>query len=216
MRAKFGGTCARCRRPFLAGTAILWQRDIGAWHEDTTACTLAVLDAPAPAPIPTIDLSGVVQLLTDARTRGGLKRPKARFLAPGGGELVLSIAGPTSKVPGSINVVVNNDWVGRVDTTGQVSPRLAANTALVDVLVTIASNPAEAAKAYGALMCQCSFCGLPLTDAGSVEVGYGPVCAKKWNLPHTAKGTPSVQALDPDMPLTYGPNAAHFLRQAGR
>lgn len=37
-------------------------------------------------------------------------------------------------------------------------------------------------------MCRCSFCGLALTDEGSVEVGYGPVCAKRWGLPHQPHG----------------------------
>ena len=62
-------------------------------------------------------------------------------------------------------------------------------------LATIAGNHAEAALAYGALMCKCSFSNLPLTVAGSVEVGYGPTCAKKWGLPRQPKGTPGVQAV---------------------
>ena len=50
-----------------------------------------------------------------------------------------------------------------------------------------------------------SFCALPLTDAGSVEVGYGPVCAKHWGLPHTPKGTPTVSpAAAPVDPYTPG------------
>lgn len=36
---------------------------------------------------------------------------------------------------------------------------------------------------------------LPLTDAGSVEVGYGPVCASHWGLPHSPKGTPALSAV---------------------
>ena len=33
------------------------------------------------------------------------------------------------------------------------------------------------------------------TDAGSVEVGYGPTCAKRWNLPHTPRGSSVQQAV---------------------
>ena len=55
--------------------------------------------------------------------------------------------------------------------------------------VAVAADPAAAAKAYGALMGRCSFCDTAITDEGSVEVGYGPVCAKRFGLPHTPKGT---------------------------
>ena len=125
----------------------------------------------------------------------GLSYPKARFLAPGGrGELRLTLAGPRSKVPGSIQVYVANQWVGRVEPPdGRVTGSLASEPALLDMLVMIANNPAEAAQAYGALTCRCSFCGLPLTDDGSVEVGYGPTCAKRWGLPHQPKGVRRVQ-----------------------
>jgi hypothetical protein len=38
-------------------------------------------------------------------------------------------------------------------------------------------------------MCRCSFCGLALTDEGSVFMGYGPICARNYGLPHVALGT---------------------------
>lgn len=66
---------------------------------------------------------------------------------------------------------------------------LASNTAVLEALNTIAADPAAAAKAYGALMGRCSYCDKALTDEGSVEVGYGPVCAAKYGLPHHPKGT---------------------------
>jgi hypothetical protein len=45
---------------------------------------------------------------------------------------------------------------------------------------------AEEAAAYGHEHDRCVFCHTPLTDDGpdrSVHVGYGPVCAKKYDLP---------------------------------
>jgi hypothetical protein len=33
----------------------------------------------------------------------------------------------------------------------------------------------------------CCFCSRPLNDARSTEVGYGPVCADKWELPWGTK-----------------------------
>jgi len=57
-------------------------------------------------------------------------------------------------------------------------------------LLKVAADPARAAREYAALMGACSFCGLPLTDAGSVRVGYGPICAGNWGLPWTREGVP--------------------------
>ena len=109
-----------------------------------------------------------------------------------GREMVLSLAGNTSKYPGSVQVKVGGEWVGRIEPTGKVAGPLSNRKDVLDTLASIAVDPAAAAKAYGALTCSCSFCGKGLTDEGSVEVGYGPVCAAHWGLPHTPKGTPVV------------------------
>jgi hypothetical protein len=193
--SKYAGTCQRCRRSFPAGTLIQWARSSGAVHADPQACATAAAQPVArSAPAVTANLRPIAEFLMAAQTRG-LQYPKARFLAPGGrGELRLTLAGNRSKVPGAIQVYVADAWIGRVEPPdGRVVGDLARDQALLDLLLHIASNPAEAAQAYGALMGKCSFCGLPLTDAGSVEVGYGPVCAKKWGLPHQPKGTRVVQ-----------------------
>jgi len=192
MLSKFPGTCSRCRGRFPAGTTIEWSKGQGAAHADLTLCLASSGPAATPALVPTIDLKPIADFLLAAKARG-LKFPKARFLAPGGGELKLSLAGPGSKAPGSIQIVMRDIWVGRVEPDGRVvGDSLLQNDVLGHYLLTIAGNPAEAAKAYGSLLCRCSFCGLALADAGSVEVGYGPVCAKKWGLPHSPKGIPTL------------------------
>ena len=191
MISKFPGTCSRCRGRFPAGTTIEWTKGYGAAHADLNAC-LANTAPATPVLVPTIDLKPIADFLMAARARG-LKFPKARFLAPGGGELRLSLAGANAKKPDSIQIVMRDIWVGRVEPDGRVvGDSLLQNDVLGHYLLTIAGNPAEAAKAYGALMCRCSFCGLALSDAGSVEVGYGPICARKWGLPHSPKGTPTL------------------------
>jgi hypothetical protein len=195
--SKYAGTCQRCRRPFPAGTAIEWARSSGATHADPQACAAAAAHPVAPPPSTVVvNLRPIYEFLVAAQARG-LQYPKARFLAPDGRqELRLTLAGHRSKVPGSIQVYLADAWIGRVEPPdGRVVGNLASNRAVLDLLLHIASNPAEAAQAYGALMGRCSFCGLALTDEGSVEVGYGPVCAKKWGLPHQPKGTRGVQAV---------------------
>jgi len=186
MLSKFAGTCRTCRQPFRAGTMIDWSRATGAVHADKALCQAVAV---RPVPVAVVEAHAVTEFLKAAQGRG-LRAPKVRFLAPGGGELRLGLAGGRTKYPGSVQVKVNGEWVGRVEADGSLTPRLAAMPGMVDTLTAVAQDPATAAARYGALMGRCSFCGLQLTDAGSVEVGYGPVCAKSYGLPHKPKGTP--------------------------
>ena len=54
-------------------------------------------------------------------------------------------------------------------------------------LRTIAADPTAAAVKHGKVSGCCCFCARPLTDAGSVEHGYGPTCAEKYGLPWQSK-----------------------------
>jgi Family of unknown function (DUF6011) len=194
MTAKYSGTCTACGQRFVAGAAIEWAKGAGARHatpDDCQAATRAAAQAPAAAP--TLDMRKVVAFLTAAQARG-LKAPKARFLAPDGrSELRVAMAGRASKYPGSVQVYLADEWIGRVMPDGAVAGRLAQAPDVLALLDTIAGNPAEAARAFGAVMGRCSFCALPLTDEGSTEVGYGPICAQKFGLPHRPKGTRAVR-----------------------
>jgi len=194
MASKFAGRCVVCRASFPPGAAIVWERGVGSRHADATVCATFAA-APAPAPV-VVDMKPIADFLTAAKDRG-LKFPKARFLAPGNREMRLSVAGDKSRTPGAIQVVIAGEWVGRIAADGTVGGRLATETDLLATLTTIAANPAAAAKAYGALTCRCSFCDKALTDEGSVEVGYGPICAKQWGLPHTARGSKVLGAVAP-------------------
>ena len=193
MNASFAGTCTKCHQAFPVGTKIQWERGSGANHLLCPPVPVNVTPARTVPPPVMIDQSGIVKFLTDAKDRG-LKFPKVRFLAPQGGELRLSLASGSSKYPGAVQIKVNDNWLGRIMPDGTVVGR-NVDAAMVATIVKVAENPAAAAKAYGALMGRCSFCNLELTDAGSVEVGYGPICAKSYGLPHTAKGTPAVSAV---------------------
>jgi hypothetical protein len=196
MNAQYAGKCRTCGGPIAVGDPILYQRGVGAKHATVAGCELAAAAkvaqvAAATTATPVVDMTSVVAFL-DVAKANGLKFPKVRFVAPGGGELKLSVAGAKAAVPGSINVVVRDEWLGRINPDGTAYGRRgqALSPELVALLVRIASDPATAAKEYGALTGNCSFCTKALTDAGSVEVGYGPVCAKKYGLPHKPKGTP--------------------------
>lgn len=205
MIAKFDGRCKRCGCTIAAGTVIEWAKGFGATHATVQACDVAraakqaTASTSMAAPV-AIEFSAVVAFLAMARERG-LKAPKVRFLH-GAAEVRLSLAKDTGANPGAVYVKLADEYVGLIAADGTVrgsrdagDRSLTKNTALVASLRTIADNPAAAAKAYAALMGRCSFCSLQLTDAGSVEAGYGPVCAKKYGLPHTALGTPALQTV---------------------
>ena len=185
MNSKFNGVCKKCNISFPAGTKIEWSKATGATHTVCPASRPVFVAQPVVA-----DGAPIARFIQAAKDRG-LKFPKARFMAVGR-EMVLSLAGNTSKYPGSVQVKVGGEWVGRIEPTGKVAGPLSNRKDVLDTLASIAVDPAAAAKAYGALTCSCSFCGKGLTDEGSVEVGYGPVCAAHWGLPHTPKGTPVV------------------------
>lgn len=195
MIAKFAGRCVLCHGDIPVGSPINWAKGFGASHLAGMCSVLPIVATPPSfVSAPIAGAAGILSFLTAAKNRG-LKFPKARFLAPDGkSEMRLSLAGPTSKYPGSVQVKVNEAWVGRINADGTPSYGLV-NGNFVPTLTNIASDPAAAAKSYGALMCRCSFCNLALTDAGSVEVGYGPICADHWGLPHTAKGTPTLKVV---------------------
>jgi len=187
LKAKYPGTCKKCSQPITPGDMIIWEAGQKGVHE---ICPALLVEKP----VPLLDLKPVADFLQAARDRG-LKFPKARFLAPDGQtEMRLSLAGSQSSFPGSVQVKLGDAYLGGVKPTGEVFGRfLPSREDILKELLFISTDPAAAAKKYGAVMCRCSFCGLQLTDEGSVEVGYGPICAKKWGLPHNYVGTPALK-----------------------
>ena len=183
MVARFGGVCKRCHEAVPAGTKIDWSKGAGAVHFVPCDARPAPVAVAAPVAV-VVEAAGIVAFLRSAVERG-LKAPKVRFLAPGGGELRMSLAGGATKYPGSVQVKLNGGWIGRINADGSLTRGVAGMKALFE---TIAADPAAVAAAYGAMMAACSFCGKALEDDGSVEVGYGPVCAKRFGLPHSPKG----------------------------
>src|ERR1041384_5438843 len=94
LTAKFAGTCSVCGGKFPVGTAIVWASGKGARHADAATCQ-AVAAATAAAPVVnppvvpekvSMSMKPVADFILAAKARG-LKFPKVRFLAPGGGEL---------------------------------------------------------------------------------------------------------------------------------
>lgn len=134
--------------------------------------------------------AGVIALFKKAGEK--LKYPAIRLQLPDAKPLVLKVAGPTAKRPGTVNVsdggpYGDNVWYGRVTPDGGFEPSQKVDadtmTAVSALLIKLGKSPARVASAYGKLTGNCCFCSIPLTDPKSVEAGYGPVCAKNYGLP---------------------------------
>lgn len=123
-----------------------------------------------------------------------LKRPTLRVQA-GDARLTISKAAPHSRNAGCLYVKSGDAYVGKIDPQGafiasrEISDEQRA--AAIEALASFAADPVKAATLYGQMTGQCCMCGLALTDARSVTVGYGPICAKNWGLPwgHAADQT---------------------------
>ena len=82
---------------------------------------------------------------------------------------------------------------------------LKGEAKVLATLSAIAAEPAKLAKEYGSLRGHCSFCDKKLDDQGSIEHGYGPVCAKKWGLVWKRGG---VRKLTTQVPVDTTPYVA--------
>lgn len=150
------------------------------------------------------DFSGVLKLFDMAGK--SLNHPKIT-LAVDELTVVLSVAGPHSKAPGTVNVTDGGgfgtgQWFGRVERTGMWTPGLRPDKATIGkvqgLLTRLSEAPAETASKYGKLTGRCCFCNGKLTDNKSLAAGYGPTCAKNFGLAdkwRAASSAPAVKTL---------------------
>ena len=197
MVSKYKGWCKSCKAEITVGSEIRWAKGEGARHATPEACDKA--KAAKAAPRGHANLASIISFIVGARDRG-IKWPRLRVLdADATSELVLGLTGERSKVPGSVTVKRDGEYLGLVRPTGDVigawDHPARFDAPLIAHLSKVAEAPAIAAKQYAGITSRCSFCGKTLTDTGSVEVGYGPICAGHWGLPHTPKGTPALEVV---------------------
>ena len=139
------------------------------------------------------NVSGVLDLLHKPGSR--LKFPKVRFLVSLFGfdvqsEFTIALAGERARFPGSINVTSgkypDSKFYGRIHTDGSYEPARGVDAkdqeSIISELKKLAADPEGIAKEYGKKTGRCCFCSLHLDDERSVAEGYGPVCARHYNL----------------------------------
>ena len=118
-----------------------------------------------------------VKAIADAfasATSQGIKRPKLRL-----DTFVFARAPDTGRNAGSIYVTEHQTYLGKV-TEGRFYAVPACDAETSGRIVSAASDPHAAAKAYGQRTGQCSCCGRELTNAESIALSIGPICRDKF------------------------------------
>ena len=204
MTAKYKGKCYACDVRIKVGDTIEWGAVVGSKHVD---CAAAVgqqneADKRKAGSITQLgDFTGVYALFEKA-AKGG-KWPRITINADGF-EFYLYVSGQKAMIPGMINVKRNGDngifdWFGRITPDGAWDQRhKEVDERMADALSRLAMDPVGTAAMYGRLSGKCCFCKKQLTDAPSVDAGYGPVCAKRWGLAWGGKqyGKPYTESLN--------------------
>lgn len=122
--------------------------------------------------------------ISTGRTAGDGRDEIMLRVAEGGqspGSVVINSPGPRG---------TNQKFYGRISTEGVFIPGRDATVEVVEFLHRMAADPVKAVSLSGVMTGRCCFCRTRLTDEdrGSVALGYGPVCAANWGLPHGRVG----------------------------
>jgi len=86
--------------------------------------------------------------------------------------------------PNALYLKAEGDYLGKVTADNQLRTIHPVPQIVKDELRVIAIGGIQALANIGKIWGSCTFCGRTLEDPESVERGYGPVCAKRHNLPH--------------------------------
>ncbi len=141
------------------------------------------------------EFGGIFEMLQTANAN--IKYPKIRLATKNGQSVVLKINSPRSRSPGQISITdgrrygEDGVYFGRIDGQGifVAGMRGSANLEVLEdvkeLLRRMSQDPAGTASEYGRFTGQCCFCRHELghgDDRRSIEVGYGPTCAKTFGL----------------------------------
>jgi hypothetical protein len=140
----------------------------------------AIFGAPS-TPAKAINFSKVHAMFNSALKN---KLTKAFFRADHG--LLLSLAPATGKNPGAIYVKQNGAYKGKI-VNGKLIPAEVISLTVMDELRKVADDPHAYAVSYGRMTGNCCICGTGLTNAKSVALGIGPICAANYGFSISAE-----------------------------
>jgi hypothetical protein len=119
-----------------------------------------------------VNLQAILDLFSSS-TASGYRRPTYR--AEG---LILSLAPEGGANAGAIYVKSEDkSYLGKV-----VAGRYLGVDQAREALSVIAASPRDAAIRYGQRTGTCACCGRTLSNAASIKLGIGPICAERWGL----------------------------------
>jgi hypothetical protein len=124
---------------------------------------------------PVVSVEAIEVAFNNAK-QAGVKFPKLRL-----DTFVFSPAGENSKNAGAIYIKSKGDgvYLGKV-MGGRLFTSRDCTTEASERITAVASDPKQAAVAYGMKFGACSVCGRALTDSDSVARGIGPICAENY------------------------------------
>ncbi len=124
------------------------------------------------------------------KAAGKLQYPTIWLCLADGQPVITSRAAAHSKNPGHLYVKLPDSigYAGKVSPTGEFFPVQALSPAgskeIADLLTRLGADPIGVATEYAKLTGRCCFCDKHLDNEKSVAVGYGPTCAKNYQLPY--------------------------------
>jgi hypothetical protein len=117
-----------------------------------------------------------IEVAFNTAKQAGIKYPKLRL-----DSFMFSPAGENSKNAGAIYIKSKGDgvYLGKV-MGGRLFTSRDCTTEAAERITAVASDPKQAAIAYGMEFGSCSICARQLTDSDSVARGIGPICAENY------------------------------------
>lgn len=123
-----------------------------------------------------IDVSKI-EIAFNAAQSKGVKRPRMRL-----GTYVFSTAPATGANAGALYVKTSDEaqsYLGKV-VAGKFVRSAQCDDTQAQQVIELASDPMNAAIAYGRRTGECAICARELTNHASIELGIGPICAEKF------------------------------------
>jgi hypothetical protein len=108
-----------------------------------------------------------------------LKYPKITFVSTNGSKVQVYLA-----AKGYIAIKVDGEYQGKIMNKDSDLIFYPCQADLRTEIENFCSFPAYQSKIYGQRYNHCCFCGRELVESTSVSLGYGPICAENFGLPH--------------------------------
>ena len=134
----------------------------------------------------TTDASNILGTLIEANVKG-IKKPVLRLVMDNGAKVRVKYMTQGSNKGGAW-VTINDELRGKISDQGEFTPYNCKFQPadwiadMVEYIEKVNSDPKDALVSYGKMTSSCGCCGLPLTNAQSIELGIGPICLDKYGL----------------------------------